>query len=197
MSPKAAFFPVWLAVSLLILLLAISSARSSAAETPKWLTGERLRNQLDQKVSVTWSGVPLRRALKSLSDSQHVAIMLDRRVDPEQKIELTLDDVTLDAALKSIALKMKIGVGQVGSVFYFGPEATASAFARWRRCGATKSCDCRLLSARSFSRCIPGIGTTALPRLTCWPAWPRSAKRQLAARNRFPPTCGPPPTCRR
>ncbi len=121
MSPKAAFFPVWL----LILLLGISPARSPAADAPKWLTGERLRNQLDQKVSVTWSGVPLRRALKSLSESQHVAIMLDRRVDPEQKIELTLDDVTLDAALKSIALKMKIGVGQVGSVFYFGPAATA------------------------------------------------------------------------
>ena len=125
MTPRTAFFRVCPPLLLLGIVFVTGLARSSAADAPKWLTGERLRNQLDQKVSVTWSGVPLRQALKSLSQSQHVAIMLDRRIDPEQKIELTLDDLSLDAALKSIVQKMKIGVGQVGSVFYFGPESTA------------------------------------------------------------------------
>ena len=93
-----------------------------------WLTGEKLRQQLDEKVGITWSarsGIPLRQALIHLSQAQQVAIMLDRRVDPDQKIELTSDDVSLDATLKLIASKLSIGVAQVGSVIYFGPEATA------------------------------------------------------------------------
>ncbi|HEX3999815.1 MAG TPA: hypothetical protein VHX65_14790 [Pirellulales bacterium] len=93
-----------------------------------WLTGETLCAQLDQKVSITWSsrsGVPLRQALMHLAQSQQVAILLDRRVDPDQKIEFTSDDRTLDATLKLIAAKLSIGVGQVGSVIYFGPELTA------------------------------------------------------------------------
>jgi len=114
-----------LAALLLGGLLLAAPGRAIAAKPATWLTGEKLRNQLDQKAGVTWSGVPLRQALHSFSAAQHVAIMLDRRVDPEQKIELTFDDQPLDAALKLIAQKMKIGVGQIGSTFYFGPEATA------------------------------------------------------------------------
>jgi hypothetical protein len=109
-----------LAVTLL-LRPALRAADSQVA----WLTGEKLRVALDQKIGVTWANIPLRRALTSLSKSQQVAILLDRRVDPDQKIELTFDDVALDIALKRIAERAKIGVGQVGSVFYFGPEVSA------------------------------------------------------------------------
>ena len=100
-----------------------------AADPPiVWLTGEKLRQQLDQKVSITWSarsGIPFRQALTHLSQAQQVAILVDRRVDPDQKIELTSDDATLDATFKLIASKLSIGEAQVGSVIYFGPEATA------------------------------------------------------------------------
>jgi hypothetical protein len=109
-----------LAVTLL-LRPALRAADSQVA----WLTGEKLRVALDQKIGVTWANIPLRRALTSLSKSRQVAIILDRRVDPDQKIELTFDDVPLDIALKRIAERAKIGVGQVGSVFYFGPEVSA------------------------------------------------------------------------
>lgn len=99
------------------------------AEAPAgWLTGEKLRQQLDQKVAITWSaraGIPLRQGLTHLSQAQQVAIILDRRVDPDQKIELTSNDESLDATLKLIASKLSIGVAQVGSVIYFAPEATA------------------------------------------------------------------------
>jgi len=101
------------------------------ADEPKiaWHAGSDLRKQLDQTVGVTWSGIPFRRALTSLSQSQRIAIMLDRRIDPGQSIELTSGDQTLDALLKLIARKVKsdvgCGIGWVGPVCYFGPEATA------------------------------------------------------------------------
>ena len=116
-------------IAAVLVCTAVQSVPVWASDAPTtWLTGEKLRTQLEQKVSITWSsrsGVPLRQALVHLSQSQQVAILLDRRVDPDQKIEFTSDDATLDATLKLIASKLSIGVGQVGSVIYFGPEATA------------------------------------------------------------------------
>lgn len=93
-----------------------------------WLTDKKLSYQLDQKVGITWSsrsGIPLRQALTHLGQSRQVAILLDRRVDPDQKIELTSADASLDTTFKLIASKLSIGEAQVGSMIYFGPEPTA------------------------------------------------------------------------
>jgi hypothetical protein len=107
--------------------LAAAFALGAGGDEPtKWLTGEKFKAQLGQKVGVTWSGLPLRRALNSLSHAQQVAIVLDRRVDPEQKIELSFDDVALDSAFKLVAAKKQIGSAVVGSVVYFGPPETAA-----------------------------------------------------------------------
>src|SRR5207245_1970556 len=100
-----------------------------AAEEPvAWLTGDKLRAQLEQKVGIDWGGNKgrtFRQAITRLASSQRVAIVLDRRVDPDQKIELSLDDVTLDAALKLIAANKQLGVAQLGSAIYLGPKGTA------------------------------------------------------------------------
>jgi hypothetical protein len=100
-------------------------AAASADEPVVWLTGAKLKSQLEQKVGATWEGIPLRRAITSLSRSQRVAILLDRRVDPDQKIDFSFADVPLEKALKMTAAKVQIGVAQVGPVIYLGPTATA------------------------------------------------------------------------
>jgi hypothetical protein len=114
----------------LVFAVAGITDRVSAADPAiEWLTGGKLQQRLDGKVSITWSsrsGVPLRQALASLSDDQQVAILLDRRIDPDQTIKLVSDDLSLDATLKLIAGRLSAGIGQVGSVIYMGPKATAS-----------------------------------------------------------------------
>ncbi len=103
-------------------------ARGAAAEPPEkieWLTGEKLRAQLEQKISFNRSGVPLRQGIVSLARSQRVAILLDRRVDPDQKVDMTVADVSLDAGLLVIAERLKVGMAIVGPVVYFGPPKTA------------------------------------------------------------------------
>jgi hypothetical protein len=106
----------------------VAAAMACAADAPalQWLTPDGVRRQLEQPVSISWSGVPLRQALSSLSRSVRVAILLDRRVDPDQEIELSLSDASLDAALKSIALRMDLGASRVGPVIYLGPPKTAA-----------------------------------------------------------------------
>ena len=100
-----------------------------AADPPiTWLTGEKLRQQLDQKVSITWSarsGIPFRQALTHLSQRSKwrfwsiAASIRTRRSSSLPTMRRS------DATFKLIASKLSIGEAQVGSVIYFGPEATA------------------------------------------------------------------------
>lgn len=133
--------------------LAAATGFASGEEPPTtWLTGEKLRLQLDQPVSInssTRSGVPLRQALAKLSQSERVAILLDRRVDPDQKIEFTFGDASLDATLKLLASRLSIGVARVGSVMYFGPEATAR---RVRTLAALRHEEARSLPSAAWSQ---------------------------------------------
>jgi hypothetical protein len=52
-------------------------------------------------------------------------VILDRRVDPDQKIELVLDNVSLQEALQRIASRLDVGFTLVGPVVFFGPKQTA------------------------------------------------------------------------
>ena len=90
------------------------------------LTGTALKRQLAQPVHVTWSGMPLRQGLRNLCHAQQVGVLIDRRVDPGQKLELQLDGVPLKAALSEIAGSRRLGVCFFGPLVYFGPAAASS-----------------------------------------------------------------------
>ena len=54
--------------------------------------------------------------------------MLDRRVDPGQRVELTISDTRLEAALESIARHCGLGMSRVGPVVFIGtPQAASQA----------------------------------------------------------------------
>jgi hypothetical protein len=115
-------------VALIVACMALSSSALRGEEPVAWLTGEKLRAQLEQKTGIDWGGTKgrtFREAIASLSRAQRVAMLIDRRVDPDQKIELSIDDAPLESALKLIAANRQIGMAQVGSVIYLGPKATA------------------------------------------------------------------------
>ena len=86
-----------------------------------WLVSAALQKQLRREISVVWAGTPLRRTLDGLSQTQRVAVLIDRRVDPDQKVDLKLDNVPLAAALHDVAQSRDLGVSVVNAVAYFGP----------------------------------------------------------------------------
>ncbi|HZZ27839.1 MAG TPA: hypothetical protein VFE46_07500 [Pirellulales bacterium] len=100
-----------------------ANSQSAAAEN-NWLTDGSLHQALAQRVGIAWSNLPIRKALESLSKTQKIAIVLDRRVDPNQKIELAFEDVPLLEALGRIASRLQMGVTMLGPVAYFGPIST-------------------------------------------------------------------------
>ena len=56
-----------------------------------------------------------------------MAVFLDRRVDPDQKIELSVRDQPVEGVLALAAEKLKLGTCVIGKVHYVGPKGMASA----------------------------------------------------------------------
>ncbi|MGA2620592.1 MAG: STN domain-containing protein [Thermoguttaceae bacterium] len=103
--------------------------RSVAAEGGvAWATGPALQERLDAKLDLIWSGSanPLQAALAKLSRAERVAVLLDRRVDPDQNVAIKLVAVPLVTALGEIAHSRQLGVAMLGPVAYFGPPEAAA-----------------------------------------------------------------------
>lgn len=109
----------WLLVSLLAI------AGEQAAAEPDWLTGAALKRQLAAPVGAAWSQKPLRGALESLAEARRVAFFLDRRVDPGAKLNLSVGQLPLQAAMQQIGSQFGLETVQVGPVTYFGPAQAA------------------------------------------------------------------------
>ena len=100
------------------------AAEATAANS--LLTGVRLQKRLAHPVDLVWAAKPLGTALRSLSQIQDVAVLLDRRVDPGLEINLSLPGVPLEDAMRQMAASRKLGVTVLGPVAYFGPPGVTS-----------------------------------------------------------------------
>ncbi len=111
-----------------ILILGVWSMLATPAlhaEELDWLSGSRFEQQMDSPIeSLHWGANPLRRALDSLARSQRVAVFLDRRIDPGQPIDFSVQNERLRDVIQRLAASLQIGVCCVGPVVYFGPRPT-------------------------------------------------------------------------
>ncbi|GDY06871.1 hypothetical protein LBMAG52_03570 [Planctomycetia bacterium] len=92
------------------------------------LAGKPFEAALDQKIGRAWSGQDghtLRDVVRQLSDSQRISIVLDRRIDPTQSIELTLPPTPLRDIVSALAGKVDGGMSVIGNVVYVGPRDSA------------------------------------------------------------------------
>ena len=114
----------WLVTFLpLVILLLVSIA---LAVEP--LAGKPFEVALEQRVGRAWGGQDantLRDVVRQLAESQRVAILLDRRIDPTQSIELTLPPTPLRELLTALARKTGAELSVVGNVVYLGPADSA------------------------------------------------------------------------
>jgi hypothetical protein len=86
--------------------------------------GRDYRLALDANTSATWQAVPLQQGLQSLSESHQVAIFLDRRIDPDQRIDFVCHDESLQQFVIQLAAEIGCGVCLEANVIYFGPPET-------------------------------------------------------------------------
>ena len=118
-----AFWPI---ATFMIAYGAVGETIADTADRVDWATGADFRQQLAQPVDVLWAGNPLRAALQGLAEAQRVAILVDRRIDPGRKLDLTIQNAPLQSALQTIADRCGLGVSRLGDVVYFGPASCAA-----------------------------------------------------------------------
>jgi hypothetical protein len=134
-----------------------------------------LDRQLDARVGVNWSSIPLRRALNNLARNQRVAIMLDRRVDPDQRIDFSASNVPLIDLVGGVAKKCGLGVSRVGPVLYVAPVDTARKLATLVE---LRRDDIRSLPLGMRQRLM-----RAMPMQWPWLATPRQIAQRLSSES--------------
>lgn len=158
------------------LVAAIAPAALLGAE-PGWLTGAALERRLQEPLSRSIDGLPLREALYALGHEQGVGVLLDRRIDPTRKLDITVRQAALSQLLQQIAKEQRIGMSRLDAVCYFGPPTVA---ARLRTLAELRREEIRGRSATlaaKFSR----------QRAMRWPdlATPAGVLKELVAENQL------------
>lgn len=145
-----------------------------AAEEPVvWKTAVEFRRALDDSVGVNWGDVTLQEAMHSLATNQRVCLFLDRRVDPEQRLQFVAPGEPLEQLLARLAKERQLGMSVVGSVVYLGPPASSASLATL---AAIKRQEVSDLPAKGKAAWLKSAPLT-WPRL----AQPRDLVQQVAA----------------
>lgn len=109
----------------------VSTALCTAADTDekasgKLLTGEELTRALDVRRSLRVRDIPLRRVVQQLQEQAGFCILVDRRIDPSQRLTLRTDLVATDELLRTIAAELpSAGVSVNRAFVYLGPARVA------------------------------------------------------------------------
>jgi len=102
---------------------------SLGQEEVRWRTGSLLHRHLQTEAGITWGGKPLRDGILALAQHHRTATMLDRRVDPGQKVDLAVGGVALRNLYAEIAKNRQLAVAEIGPVLYFGPPGDTQKLA--------------------------------------------------------------------
>ena len=92
------------------------------------LANARFEQQLEALISTRWD-LPLKDVLHFIRETQHVAIFLDRRIDPVQQIQLEVQDKTMSTALQLVANQANAQISHIRNVIYIGPKKTTHLLA--------------------------------------------------------------------
>ncbi len=111
-----------------VLIWAFGAERAAGADRtpgpPRWKTGAEFRQALDARIDdVVWSaGTPLRQALETVARTQHIAIMIDRRIDPDSPVGLSARDTPVRELIAQLAAQCGGTPTCLDGVVYVGPR---------------------------------------------------------------------------
>lgn len=110
---------------LAILVLAALGRAAIGQEPVRYVTGEEFWRRLDRSTGIFWMQVPFRDGLLRLGQTHQVAIVLDRRCDPDRKTTLTVRDRPLRFILQEAAKTCPGDIALLPPVIYVGPAESA------------------------------------------------------------------------
>lgn len=122
----------WVAAVFIFLSAALNgSAGAQDLEAPQEGAKIGRKSAKEGKVRITldWKEVLLRERLMAFGKKYNVPIFLDRRVDPDQKIELSARDMPVEEVPSLVAENLNLGRAILGKMHYIGPKASAGQLA--------------------------------------------------------------------
>src|SRR5690242_3065684 len=116
---------LWTALAVALL----ASSGADAEQPVNWKTGAAFTRQLREDAGVTLGDRGLRDALGAIAHAYDVAIFLDRRIDPDQRVDFSASDIPLERLLQQIAAVAHAETAVIGSVVYVGTRESAAQLA--------------------------------------------------------------------
>lgn len=77
------------------------------------------------RATIHWDRVPLGEAVARLADVLKADVIVDRRVDPSQRVSLAARDASGPEILSQLAAANSLGVSHLGQLMYLGPHRSA------------------------------------------------------------------------
>lgn len=141
----------------------IFASRFAAAEPARPLTVWKQKQDfvatLQSPGSGTWKQVALKKVFADLAKVHRLFLLLDRRIDPEQQLDYTPPQGSLEVTLRGIAAQLKLGIAIGDGWVYFGPPDTAK---KLRTLIALRESEAALLLAE------PQLATWTQPSPIIW-----------------------------
>jgi hypothetical protein len=117
-----------LGCAVLALIALLPAAPSAADDAPRprtvWHTGRRLTQELDRPVNIVLQRTTPRQVILRLRELHEIALLLDRRIDPDRPIDVQFTQVSLQEALQTFAVQLDADCVQIGGTLFIGPPAS-------------------------------------------------------------------------
>jgi hypothetical protein len=127
--------------------------QSIATESIGLKTGRALHRCLNSPVTVSLTEAPFADRIRAFAATRQFAVFIDRRINPDARLNLRRTDVTIEQILLDAADDLGIGMCQVGDLIYFGPMTTAVALPTlWQSLPEMNSSPARTLAWQHLSR---------------------------------------------
>ena len=97
------------------------------SNTVEFLTGKKLDRKNLLEFSLWWKDAELRDRLLAFSNTENIAVMLDRRIDPSTLMNLGVENRTIEQIFWRLSSTAQIGVCRIEDCYYFGPVDTVVA----------------------------------------------------------------------
>lgn len=110
---------------IIALLVVLTVPSRSPAQAISYLSANALQQELDSPLQATRPRASLRDTLKMLSDNRRIAILLDRRIDPDQLLQAAIDAPYFDEGIAKLVEPFGAEVRIVADTLYICPAATA------------------------------------------------------------------------
>lgn len=111
--------------STLPLLIILATLPTCVFGEIQWKTGRQLEQQLEQSLSLSTQETPFRDLLDRLEHTYEIALMLDRRIDPERPISVSVPQGNVREVLVRTAHAAGCGISFLDDLVYFGPIDSA------------------------------------------------------------------------